>query len=79
MYARARLLIPWKALPPLFVLFVLAFGSRWAELASAHLVGYSAIRLASFRLQTLRELTVDRDVSYGVYIYGVPVTQTLIQ
>ena len=66
-------------LPPLAALFVVAIGTRWAELASALFLGYAAIWVASFKLSPLRILTVQRDYSYGVYIFGVPVTQTIIQ
>lgn len=76
---RAHIPVTWMALPPLVALFMLSIGSYWTELACAALLGYAAIWAASFRMPAVRFLTADRDYSYGVYIFGVPVTQTLLQ
>ena len=35
-------------------------------------------RVATFQFGNLRALTSRFDLSYGTYIYGVPVTQTLL-
>ena len=75
---RKKLPITALALPPLFVLCVTAIGTRWAELGSALFLGYAALWAASFQFGNLRALTNRYDLSYGTYIYGVPVTQTLL-
>ena len=75
---RKKLPITALALPPLFVLCVAAIGTRWAELGAALFLGYAALWSASFQFGNLRALTNRYDLSYGTYIYGVPVTQTLL-
>ena len=75
---REQLPITALALPPLFILCVAAIGTRWAELGSALLLGYAALWSASFKFGNLRVLTNRYDISYGTYIYGVPVTQTIL-
>ncbi|MGO4684582.1 acyltransferase family protein [Hyphomicrobium sp. 2TAF46] len=76
--ARMRLPITGLALPPLFVICVAAAGTRWAELGSAVFLGYGALCIASQKFGALRATTNRYDLSYGTYIYGVPVTQTLL-
>ena len=76
--ARHRLALTWLALPPLFAAFVLARGTYFAELTMALFLGYGALWLATFRFGPLRSFTNHQDYSYGVYIYGVPVTQALL-
>lgn len=65
-------------LPPLFVFCVAAMGTRWAELGSALFLGYGVLWVASFQFGNVRALTNRFDLSFGTYIYGVPVTQTLL-
>ncbi len=76
--ARHRLALTWIALPPLFAVFALTVGTYFAELTMALFLGYAALWLASFRFGPLRSFTNHQDYSYGVYIYGVPVTQALL-
>ena len=75
---RKKMPINALALPLLLVLFVAAIGTRWAELGSAVFLGYGALCVASHKFGALRAATNRYDVSYGTYIYGVPVTQTLL-
>ena len=76
--ARHRLALTWVALLPLFAALVLAVGTYFAELTMALFLGYAALWLSSFRMGSLRQFTNSQDYSYGVYIYGVPVTQALL-
>ena len=66
-------------LAPLAVLMVAAIGTHWSEVTMALALGYGAIWAASFKMGPLRAFTNEQDYSYGVYIYGVPATQLLIQ
>ncbi len=76
---RDRLVLSWPLLLPLFLGFVLAIGTRFAELASALLLGYGTLLLASLNLPRLRWFTNDQDYSYAVYILHCPIQQALIQ
>ena len=75
---RKHVQITADVLPPLLVLCVAVMGTRWAELGSALFLGYAALWVASFQFANLRALTNRFDLSYGTYIYGVPVSQTLL-
>ena len=76
---RARLVVTWKLMIPLAVITRLAINTPLAEVALATALGFAALWLASLRMGPLRDLANRHDYSYGVYIYGVPVTQTLLQ
>jgi peptidoglycan/LPS O-acetylase OafA/YrhL len=75
---RDRLLISAWALIPLAALFVVALGSQFAELATALLLGYAAIWLASKTFGSLRGTCNRLDLSFGIYIYAGPIQQTLL-
>lgn len=76
--ARSSLPLSAYGVAALFLFFVLALGSRWLSVAAALFVGYGAIYVASIDLGPLRQLANRYDLSYGTYVYGFPVTQTLL-
>lgn len=75
-----RRLIPvtTSVLGVLFMFFFATVGTKWASIGAVFFLGYAAIYAASFDLGLLRRLTNRYDLSYGTYIYGVPVTQALL-
>lgn len=76
--ARSHLPVSAGGVVALFLLFVLALGSRWVSVTAALFLGYGAIYVASINLGLLRHLANRYDLSYGTYVYGFPVTQTLL-
>ncbi len=52
--------------------------TRWAEIGQAAFLGYGTIYVGSLRLGALGAFTSRQDWSYGVYLYGVPIGQTLM-
>jgi peptidoglycan/LPS O-acetylase OafA/YrhL len=75
---RDRLVINAAALVPLAALFVLAQGTRFAELTTAMLLGYAIVWGASYRFGPLRAWCNRFDLSFGVYIYAGPIQQAII-
>ncbi len=75
---RDRLLVTWRALPPLFALFVLAIGTPFAELTSALFLGYGTLVIAAVPMNGLRRFTNVQDYSYGIYILHCPVQQAIV-
>ena len=75
---RSRLVLAWVALAPLSAAFVLAIGTRFAEITSALCLGYATLMFASLSLPRLRSFTNQQDYSFGVYILACPVQQALI-
>ncbi len=75
---RDRLILYWPLLPLLFVGFVLAIGTRFAELTSALFLGYGTLLVAALRLPRLRWFTNQQDYSYAVYILACPIQQALL-
>lgn len=63
----------------LFVLIaVWANKTNFQEISLAFALGYGSLWLATLHFGGLREFTNHSDYSYGVYIYGVPVTQAIL-
>lgn len=58
--------------------FWMARGTGWERIVSLFATGYGAVWLATVPTGRLRELTNQIDLSYGIYILGWPITQTLI-
>ena len=58
--------------------FWMARGTGWERIVSLFATGYGAVWLAKVSTGRLRELTNQIDLSYGIYIFGWPITQTLI-
>ncbi len=58
--------------------FWLAIGSGWERIVSLLATGYTAVWLGKVPTGPLRDLTNRNDLSYGIYIFGWPITQTLI-
>lgn len=71
---------------PVSVGLVMLLGGAWwathgtplERIVSLFVTGYGAIWVASIPLGPLRKLTSDIDLSYGIYIYGWPITQLLV-
>lgn len=62
----------------LFLFFFATVGTKWASIGAVLFLGYAAIYVASIDLGPLRQFTNRYDLSYGTYIYGVPVSQALL-
>jgi peptidoglycan/LPS O-acetylase OafA/YrhL len=75
---RNQIVIDGAIVIVLAALFALSIGTQFTELAAALLLGYGMLWLSTFSFGPLRRITSHHDISYGVYIYGVPVTQTLM-
>lgn len=75
---RDKLAITGAALVPLAVLFWLANGSRFDELATAMFFGYALVWAASKTFGPLRDACNRLDLSFGVYIFAGPIQQALI-
>lgn len=58
--------------------FWTARGTGWERIVSLFATGYGAVWLAKVPMGRLRELTNKIDLSYGIYIFGWPISQTLI-
>lgn len=76
--AREHVVINGYVLAILAAIFAASISTPFAEFAAAALLAYAMIWLATFSFGPLRQVTSRHDLSYGVYIYGVPVTQTLL-
>ena len=74
---RRYIVINGFVLAVLMALFANLIGTRFSEAATAVLLGYGMLWLSTFSFGPLRQFTARHDLSYGIYIYGVPVTQTL--
>lgn len=68
----------WPLAAGLAAGLVLAVGSPIELLASYLAVGYGAVCLALLPAGALRRATNRADLSYGVYIYGWPLTQAVL-
>ena len=62
----------------LCLVFWLAIGSRLERVMSLLATGYIVVWFAKLPMGQLRFLTNKIDLSYGIYIFGWPITQTLI-
>ena len=74
---RDRIVLTWLALPPLFFIFAMALGTRFAELSTALCLGYATLLVAALPLTSVRRLTNAEDYSYGIYIFACPIQQLL--
>jgi peptidoglycan/LPS O-acetylase OafA/YrhL len=75
---RDRLIINGAVLIPLFVIFVSALQTRFAELSTALLLGYAVVWAAKLTFGPLRAVCNRIDLSFGVYIYAGPIEQALV-
>lgn len=75
---RDKLAIAGFALLPLAALFVVALETRFAEAATALLLGYAIVWAASKTFGPMRAWCNKIDLSFGVYIYAGPIQQALI-
>jgi peptidoglycan/LPS O-acetylase OafA/YrhL len=75
---RRHIVINGYLLAVLMALYAISIGTRFTEVTAAMLLGYGMLWLSTFSFGSLREFTSRHDLSYGTYIYGVPVTQTLL-
>ncbi|MBX9846285.1 MAG: acyltransferase [Xanthobacteraceae bacterium] len=60
------------------LLAVLTAKTGWERIIDPIAAGYSAVWIGSLPLGRLRDITNRMDLSYGVYIFGWPISQTLI-
>ena len=65
-------------LAPLGVFAYLMIGTTFAEIAFALFLGYGMLWLATFEFGRWRAFANSTDMSYGVYIYHMPITQALL-
>lgn len=75
---RRQLPVHWAGMVLTGLVAVATNDTRWAEIGQALVLGYGTIYLGSFRLGALGAFTSRQDWSYGVYLYGVPIGQTLM-
>jgi peptidoglycan/LPS O-acetylase OafA/YrhL len=75
---RDHLVIAGEALLPLAVVFAVALGTRFGELATALLLGYAIVWAASKSFGPVRTICNRLDMSFGVYIFAGPIQQTII-
>lgn len=75
---RDKLVISAAALAPFAALFVLALETRFAEVATALLLGYAIVWAANLSFGPMRAWCNQIDLSFGVYIYAGPIQQALI-
>lgn len=78
-YAVRNLLpVHWLGVALTAIVLVVTNATRWTEVGQALFLCYASIWVATFRFGPLRDFTNRLDCSYGVYIYGVPVAQSLL-
>lgn len=74
---KGRLRISGIAAAALFVPAALAIGTPLQNLTTAVFLGYGALWLSTQRFGALRTFCNRTDLSYGTYIYAMPVQQTI--
>lgn len=77
-FGRRLIPVTTSVLGVLFLFFFATVGTQWASIGAVLFLGYAAIYVASINLGPLRRFTNRYDLSYGIYIYGVPVSQALL-
>lgn len=77
-FLRDSLKLAWQPAVVLGLSFAISIGTDFAEITSALFIGYAIIWLSTFSFGGLRTYTNQNDYSYGMYIYGYPVTQALL-
>lgn len=75
---RNTIKISWSAGFFLAALMSLTLGTVWDRVISPVATGYGAVLLGSVPLAGLRSFTNKVDLSYGVYIFSWPISQTLL-
>ena len=75
---RAVFPLSWPLLTALTGLWWVGVGTKVEPVLTFFLAGYGAVMLASCPIGAVRRWTARRDLSYGVYIYGWPISQTLV-
>lgn len=75
---RDRIPVSWVAGAGLAAMVWISLGSGVERVLSPIATGYGALLLGSLPLPGLREFTNRTDLSYGVYIFGWPISQTLV-
>lgn len=76
--ARQVLVLNGYAVAALFLLFAISADSIWNAVAAALFLGYGSLYLASLEIGPLRRIANRYDLSYGLYLYSFPVSQTLM-
>ena len=76
--ARRRLRLAWQPVAVFACAFYLSIGSDFAEISSALFIGYALLWVSTLSIGSLRAYANANDYSYGVYIYGYPVTQAIL-
>lgn len=75
---RNTIKISWSLGFFLAALMSVTLGSAWDRVISPVAAGYGAVLLGSVPLPGLRSFTNKVDLSYGVYIFSWPISQTLL-
>jgi peptidoglycan/LPS O-acetylase OafA/YrhL len=73
-----RIKLSWVIVIALASLHWLVLATAWERIIAPFVIGYAAIWLGSLPITKLREYTNTNDFSYGVYIFGWPISQTLL-
>lgn len=75
---RSQIVLSAFGVATVSVLFWLAIGSPLERIVSLFATGYAIVWLGKLPTGHLRSLTNRIDLSYGIYIFGWPITQTLM-
>ena len=75
---RARLVLSWPVLSAIGILWWFGRATSLEPALTFVLAGYGAVMLAALPVGGLRHWANRTDLSYGVYIYGWPVSQILV-
>lgn len=76
--ARRQLRLAWQPVALLGGVCAYTIGTDFAEISSALFVAYGLLWLSTLSFGRLRAFANANDYSYGVYIYGYPVTQAIL-
>lgn len=75
---RHAITVSWSLGFFLAALMSVTLGTAWDRVISPVALGYGALLLGSVPLPSVREFTNKVDMSYGVYIFSWPISQTLL-
>lgn len=75
---RNKIKVSWSLGFFLAALLSFSLGTAWDSVLSPLATGYGAVLVGSIPFAGIRELSNREDLSYGVYIYGWPISQTLL-
>lgn len=78
-YTRNNLVISARSLLVVTTVMLILWGTTLRVPAMVLFEGYFVLWLSSFKMPTLSAITREYDLSYGIYLYGWPTAQSLLQ